>query len=133
MSDEVMLIVIFILPLTAMAVVTMALVWFVALNARPLPRAAWMAGLAYLIIAPVYFFVPLNGLQIAGGLLAAFPMALIIFWYWYGDFRSRWVDEAAADGVRLENNNWKVGLAMLIATIVAAGIKVYLRHGFRGH
>jgi len=92
-----------------------------------------MAGLAYLIIAPVYFFVPLNGLQIAGGLLAAFPMALIIFWYWYGDFRSRWVDEAAADGVRLENNNWKVGLAMLIATIVAAGIKVYLRHGFRGH
>lgn len=133
MSDEVMLIVIFILPLTAMAVVTMALVWFVALNARPLPRAAWMAGLAYLIIAPVYFFVPLNGFQIAGGLLAAIPMALIIFWYWYGDFRSRWVDEAAADGVKLENSNWKIGLGTLIAMIVVAGVKVYLRRRFRGY
>jgi len=133
MNDEVaMLIITFIVPLTGMLFVSWFLVWFVALNARPLQRAAWTAGLAYLIISPGYFFANLDGFEIAVGLLAAIPMALIIFWYWHGDFRRHWIEGPVADGITLEHN-WKIGLLVVIATIVAVGIKVYLRYQLHGY
>jgi len=133
MNDQVaMLIVTFIVPLTGMLLVSWLLVWFVALNARPLQRAAWTAGLAYLTISPAYFFANLDGFEIAVGLLAAMPMGLLIFWYWYGDFRRHWIEEPVADGVRLEHN-WKIGLLVIISMIVAGGMKVYLRQLPYGH
>jgi len=72
----------FIVPLAAMLLVSWLLILFVALNARPLQRAAWITGLAYLIVSSRYVFASLDGSEIAARILASIPMGLIIFWYW---------------------------------------------------
>jgi hypothetical protein len=111
----------FIVPLAAMLLVSWLLILFVAPNARPLQRAAWITGLAYLIVSSRYVFASLDGSEIAARILASIPMGLIIFWYWYGDFRRHWIEEPVADDAKLENNNWIIGLITVIAIITVVG------------
>jgi hypothetical protein len=106
-------------PLLMIAIVSFGLRYFIALNARPSQRAAWIAGIAYLATTifiifggaapPEYaIFVP----------LAALPGGLVAYWFWRREFRQGWIENAEdlPEGVTLANDDWRMGL------LPAAGI-----------
>ena len=121
-------IILFIGPLTALIVVTWLLRFFVALKAPPRRRAAWTAGIGYIIVVGVctyyipgaYWWVPP---------LTAIPGTLIMFWWWQREFRNAWI-EASDEGfedVKLANDDWRVGLLLLGGLIVLLAIRVVIR------
>ncbi|MDB5692593.1 MAG: hypothetical protein JWO81_1656 [Alphaproteobacteria bacterium] len=116
----------------ATAVMSQLLMYFVALRARPLRRALWTAGLAY--------WAATAAMMAFGGLpeiayvepLICLPGGLLVFGYWYSEFRRTWVADPKRlpKGGVLINDNWSDGLAFIGLTVALAAIRVYARHLF---
>ncbi len=114
------------MPLIGFALITWLLHYFVALRSTPLKRAAWIVGIAYLVLAAVCIVaVPLEYWWAAP--LAPLPGALIAFWWWRNDFQRDWIDDAQGvpDEVELATDDWLIGLLQLLAAVtVVFGIAV---------
>ena len=106
-------------PLLMIGAISFGLRFFVALNAPPSRRAAWTAGLAYLIVSAIIVFGAPEEIAPYGP-VAAVPGGLIAFWFWRSDFRRGWVEngEGLPDGTVLANDDWRIGILQLLAVIV---------------
>jgi hypothetical protein len=106
--------------LVGVLLVSVLLTFFIALKAGPARRAAWTTGTAYLVVAACFVFgLPAED-QLYGPLVPL-PGALIVFCYWYWAFRRRWIDDVEiAEGMKLENDDWRLGI------IVVGGIVTFL-------
>lgn len=107
--------------LVFVALTSWALMLFVALRSPPSQRAAWTAGLAYLIDCSIIIFSDL-GRAGEWAPLVFLPGALAVFWFWRWDFRRGWIEkpELTPEGMSLENDDWRTGLIRLIGMIAAA-------------
>jgi hypothetical protein len=101
--------------------ISLALHYIVALKSPPRMRAIWTVLPAY--IATIGFMEFGGSPEMAlYGPFAALPATAVMFWVWHRDFRRAWVDDAAdlPDGVALANDDWRVGLAIVVAFIAVA-------------
>ena len=94
---------------------------FVALKSLPDKRAMWTVLPGVLISASVC--VPMSV-----GLLPVYVLPFIllpcyiVFWWYRREYRSAWVaDDLVSDNMKLENDDWTVGLAG-IAILILAGL-----------
>ena len=134
MNDSVGLgIIVFGAPLLATALVSWLLHFFVALNAPPARRAAWTAGIAYVVVAILCVVIAPEAYWWEAP-LAAIPAALIAFWWWRNDFARGWIDDAdgVPDGVQLANSDWRVGLMFVGAILAIYALRVLLRLAEQG-
>jgi len=116
------------MPLLFVAVASWVLHYVVALSSPPARRAAWTAGMAYVLVAVASVFMTrMESWWIAP--LAPIPAALLAFWFWRNDFRRDWIDEAedAPDGVELATDDWRIGLLQLGAFIMVVLAAVTIR------
>ena len=92
-------------------------------NRRAFRTAAIAYGLAALIsIFGFEGFIPFWAAPIV-------PLlgAVVIYFWLRSDYRRGWIDDdKIPDGVRLENSDWRIGVGVVIAAIVAATIKVLI-------
>ena len=104
--------------------------YFVALRSPPTKRAAWIAGISYLVASAIWLLGGPEDYKWESP-FAALPGALIVFWWWRVDFRRDWIDDAqgSTDGVELANTDWRVGILGVLGLIVAGAIKVFFLHG----
>lgn len=113
------------LGLALIAAISVPLHFVIALRSPPSQRAGWSAGLACLIASLLLYS---GGLDLLDWLLPLFclPGALVVFWFWRREYRRAWIDrpEAAPAGKTLENDDWRIGLATLLAFVVAAAVKI---------
>src|SRR5690242_564554 len=94
MSDTLLVVFLFVgLPLIVIAFVSWLLHCFVALNSPPTQRAAWIVGVSYVVASAFWLFGGPEGDRWEGP-FAAIPGALLAFWFWRGDFRRDWIDDA---------------------------------------
>jgi hypothetical protein len=134
MNDAVALsIIVFCMPLLAVALVSWVLHYFVALTSPPIKRAAWTVALAYVVAALFCTFSAPEEYAWAAP-LATIPGALIAFWWWRSDFRRAWLDSAndLPEGVELANDDWRAGLILLAGLLGFAVFKVLFRLIERG-
>jgi len=110
------------LATTLMWFATFILEHFVALRAAPERRAAWTVGIPYLLIASIPAFAPTSTLSLLMPFVAI-PPALVAYWFWRREFRRAWIDDDAElpGVVWLANDDWKAGLAFVVAAAVIAG------------
>ena len=123
---------IFGMPFCFMAVISVVLKFFVGLKAKPDRRAMLIVLPAYIIVVLAFVFgMSESGFFQIAMPVAGAPMALLIYWWWQSEFRKAWIDDAnhLPEGVKLENDNWKVGLAALAALIAVAAIRVIFIRG----
>jgi len=103
----------------------------VALRSPPDQRAKIMTAIAYVGIVLLIIAaemgdsigrpdVPLWVEAIAPFALPL-PSAAAVFYYLRADYRSRWVDtvDELADGVKAENDDWRVGLGVVLILLLA--------------
>lgn len=106
-------------PFVIVALVSGTLRFFVALRSPPTRRAAWTVGPAFLVATALYVaFVP----QIWWlGAIATVPPSALVFWWWRNEFRQGWINDAedAPEGVELANDDWRVGLMLVVGVVVA--------------
>jgi hypothetical protein len=116
--------------LAIMSAISFGLIYVVALRSIPDRRAAWTAGVSYLIVTIFMIFGGVRGYEIYAP-FTGLPAAVIIYFYWRWEFRKSWVDSAdeLTDGLVLANDDWKVGLIFVIGALVAAAIKSLMRQG----
>ncbi len=114
--------------LLIITMISLGLKFFVALRSPPTQRAAWTAGLSYILTTMVFVFGGVEGYEWAAPLVAL-PGALIVFWFWRKDFRRGWVDdpERLADGRTLQNDDWLTGLLQLLGLFAVAALAAYVR------
>jgi hypothetical protein len=96
---------------------------FIALKAPPERRAAWTVGIPYLLITISFAaFAPASTLSWLMPIVAV-PPALVGYWFWRREFRRAWIDDDAEfpGVVWLAIDDWKVGLAFVLAAAVLAG------------
>jgi hypothetical protein len=102
------------------------LAFFVALRAKPTPRAAASVGIAYVLATAVLVFsLPLEyAYYVPLGLL---PGALIVFTWFRWDLRRRWIDDEIAESgeTALEDGDWISGLLRL-ALAIGLGVGIVL-------
>jgi len=113
-----------VMALTFMIVAAVVLSYFVALRSPPSQRAAWTAGIAYLLVALILIFGFLPGYELVS-VLAAIPAALVVFLGCRLIFQRAWIDAAdeRADQDDIEDDDWKIGLFRLGAVVtVVVGI-----------
>lgn len=135
MNETFLVVLLFVgLPLSIIIFVSWLLHYFVALNAQPTQRAAWITGISYIAAAAFWLFGGPEGDRWEGP-LAAIPGALLAFWFWRDDFRRDWIDDTngVPEGVELANTDWRIGLAGVITLIIAAAIKVIFLRSAVGH
>jgi hypothetical protein len=107
------------MPLVVMIFVSWILHYFIALRAPPTKRAAWIAGISYVVASLFWLFGGPKGDRWEGP-LAAIPGAMIIFW-WFED-------DALPEGAISENTNWRVGLVAVATLFGVVAIKtIFLR------
>lgn len=101
---------------------------FIALNSPPTERAAWTAGIPYVIASLLMVFGGPTDLMLLAPLFAL-PALAIVFWFWRREYRKAWVDapHLLPEGQALENDDWKSGLIKLVGLIVAATIAALIR------
>ena len=101
---------------------------FVALKSLPDRRALWTVVPGILIAIgvcepmamgvemPIYvvFFILLPGLA--------------IFWWYRREYRHAWIpDDQIPDGLKLENDDWQVGVAGILLLVVVGLFRYFLR------
>jgi hypothetical protein len=128
-----------IVAIAFMAVFTLAWIFrkFIALTARPKKRAFLTVLPAYIIsiFAAETFVQPMlkieeNMIWIALATpVLAIPGAIATYLLWYYDFRRSWIDniEDLPDGVELENDDWRFGVASIIVIAAVLAIRVLFR------
>ena len=134
-NQEIVLLVLAGVALAAVPIapITFALRYFVALRAPPTVRAAWTAGIAYLITTAFWLFGgPVGSANWAP--LVALPGAAIAFLFWRSDFRRGWIEdvENMPQGVRLANDDWAAGLVRLLGLVATAAIAAFIRMYMKG-
>ena len=104
------------ISLLIMWFISVLLHYFVALTAPPWKRAAWTAGIAYLVTSLAVTFVT-AGNPAPWAPLIALPGGLIIFWYWHRAFRRAWIDSAddLPEGMSEANDDWRIAVLRLLA------------------
>ena len=113
--------------------ISFVLQFIVALKARPARRALWSVVPPVLLVASVF---ALWGPQ-EGGLqvwlpLSAIPAGMLAFAYWYFSFRRAWVEdpENLPEGVGLSNDDWKIGLAVVVFVLILNTLKNLFLNSF---
>jgi hypothetical protein len=120
--------------LAAVGVLSVVFSFFVALGSAPSRRAAWTAGLAYLVVAVGGMFVDMGGMELAAPLVAL-PGALLTFLYWWWTFRRGWIENAedAPEGTAVETDDWRVGLLYFVLLAFLALSYALVRLFMRGY
>lgn len=101
----------------------------VALKERPEKRAVWTASIGYIFASLALLFA---GDFVSPWLapLVPLPGAVAIFLWLRNTYRKGWVeDHEIEEGMSLENSDWRVGLAFVVAAVIAATIKVLFIRG----
>lgn len=129
-NQELVLMALFCVGLAAVPIapITIALRYFVALQAPPTVRAAWTAGIAYLGTTVFWLFGGPVDTQYWAPLIAL-PGGVIAFLFWRSDFRRGWIEdvEHMPEGVELANDDWAAGLVRLLGLVAAATIAALIR------
>lgn len=105
------------------------LVWIfgktLALKEKPDRRALWTTAAAYAGASLAFIFGGGGFISPWLGPLVPLPGAILIFLWLRHTYRKGWVDDDnVPEGTKLENSDWRVGVGVVIAVIVAAAIKV---------
>lgn len=96
----------------------------VALRKRPDERALWTAALAYGGASILFIFMGGEFLSAWLAPLIPLPGAIIIYFWLRNTYRKGWVDdEQITEGMSLENDDWRVGIIVILALVVAAAFK----------
>ena len=97
----------------------------VALKKMPDERAMWTASLSYLGAALLFLFAGGELLPTWLAPLLPLPGAIVIYFWLRNTYRKGWVDDdQIVEGMSIENDDWRVGVAVLLVALVAAAIKV---------
>ncbi len=97
----------------------------VALKKGPDERALWTVGLAYAGASLVLIFA--GGKFVSAWLapIITLPSALALYFWQRSTYRKGWVaDEDITEGMSLENDDWRIGILIIIALLAAATFKV---------
>jgi hypothetical protein len=116
-----------------LSLISFVLTAFIALRSPPGRRAAWTAGLAYALTTVTLLFGGMPGDK-AWLPLAGVPGALLVFWFWRRAFRKAWIDDRASGGpgVRIEDDDWRHGLAHMVSWIGMTMVFLLIRRCLRG-
>lgn len=96
-----------------------------ALNEQPDRRALWTVAASYAGAALIFIFGSGGFISPWLAPLVPLPGALAIYFWLRHTYRKAWVDDdKVPDGMRLENNDWRVGVGVVVGAIIAAAIKV---------
>ena len=119
------------MELAIVAVLSFGLHYFVALNSPPSSRAAWTAGLAYLITSIIFAFGFIPGYEMLAP-VAALPGGFLAFWFWRAEFRRGWIEDPglAPEGATIANDDWRIGLIQLLGLIAAGAAAAIARQTF---
>ena len=106
-----------------------ALQYFVALKERPSARAAWTAGVAYLVASVFFIFGAGVGDYEWAGPLLTIPGGVSAFYFWRSDFRRSWIDgpQDLETGDTIANDDWRIGLWLVGAVIVTLLLRSLFR------
>jgi hypothetical protein len=115
-------------PLLFVAIISFVFQKFIALKQRPNPRAAWTAGLSYLVVSLFFVFSGFGGFEI-WAFAAAIPGGLVAYWFWRREFSRAWIEDAdeIPDGINLANDDWRIGLVVVLLAIAAAAVKSLIK------
>lgn len=93
----------------------------VGLREGPLRRAQLTAGIPYGLASIIGLFMAGSWVDMVLVPLLLLPGAIVIFFWLRADYRRGWVDEeeAIARGIKLENDDWRVGVAIVGALAIA--------------
>jgi hypothetical protein len=121
--------------------------FFVALKSRPVRRAAWTIGIAYVVLSIATEWAILVAKSDPGAPTGSFPVdplivpllivpgALAVFMLRLWGYRATWVEDESElrEGEKLANDDWRIGLgvlALVIAVLLARALwKYFLRFG----
>jgi hypothetical protein len=107
--------------------------FIVALKARPARRALWSVAPPVVLVALAFgIWGPHeDGMQLWLP-LAAIPAGLLAFGFWYFSFRRAWVNDPdnLPEGASLSNDDWKIGLAVVVAVLATNVLRNLFLHSF---
>lgn len=120
--------------LAAVGVISFVLSWFVALKSSPSKRAFWTAGIAYVIATFILLSDDFGGNEWAIPLIVL-PGGLVAFFYWRLAFRRAWTSDpdVLAEGISLEDDDWRVGLLRFLALATVVLAAAFVRWSIKGH
>ena len=99
----------------------------VALKKRPDERALWTAALAYAGATLVIIFFGSEVVSVWQAPLVSLPGALIIFFWQRYIYRKAWLeDHEVTEGMSLENDDWRMGIVIVLTLLVASAIKALI-------
>lgn len=97
----------------------------VALNARPQKRAVWTTAIGYVFAFLLFLFGSEGFISPWLAPLVPLPGAVIIFLWLRNTYRKGWVeDHEIVEGMSIENSDWRVGVGIVVAAVIAAAVKV---------
>lgn len=104
--------------------VSFGLIKFVGLQSPPIRRAFLTAASAYAICVVLLVFGGINEYAIWAP-LASLPAVPVNYFYWKSTFIKAWYDDPALipEGLSISNQDWRVGIYVLVAVIVVAFMK----------
>lgn len=116
-------------PLLSTFMPTLVFKRFVALKSPPRTRAAWTVGSSMILIFGAVMLGGMEGIPPLS-LLTLIPAGILVYWYWRWEFSKAWIDDSDdfPEGMKLENDDWRYGLAIVISVALVATIKALLRH-----
>lgn len=121
-----------VLSVFLIAIIASGLHFFVALNSPPQQRALWTVGPAYFLCSIIGAFPDNGPFPFWVWPIGAIPGAAIWYWFWLRDFQKRWYAsfEDIPDDIPVANHDWKAGLLLLLATMMASFFVAMSRHAF---
>ena len=101
----------------------------VALKQKPVRRARWTAGIAYACAAVLFIFAFGSAVPPWLAPLVPVPGAIVIYLWLRAEYLKAWIDDdQVPDGTKLEHNDWRVGLGIIVTVVAVAALKALLRH-----
>jgi hypothetical protein len=124
-----------VIPFCMIFVFILGLNHFVALKAPPSSRAAWTAGIAYLITVVLLTFGSNGTYSLLWTPILCLPGLVVNYLLQRKEYRRAWVDslDDLPEGVSLANDDWKVGVATLAGLILTATIATLARRYMLAH
>jgi hypothetical protein len=109
----------------AIFMTSFVLQFIVALKARPARRALWSVGPPTLLVGLGFALLGTRDDVFQAWVpLAVVPAALLAYAYWYFTFRRAWVDDDNVPaGTRLSNDDWTIGLGIVVLVLAANVLK----------
>ena len=112
------------IALCVVFVISYVFSYFVALKQPPKERALWTVGLRFAAYMAIILTSLPSDYVLAATVSSILPTLLIYLYYKYG-FLKIWYDDPSMipNGVKIANDDWRVGLYLLIAAAVVVLIK----------